>query len=84
MQGESLVSLLDMAGYAVSSGAACASGKPGPSRVLTAMGVPEKLALGAMRVSLSELNTQKEAASFAEAALDIVRKTRKVHHKTTE
>lgn len=84
VQGESLVSLLDMAGYAVSSGAACASGKPGPSRVLTAMGVPEKLALGAMRVSLSELNTQKEAASFAEAALDIVRKTREVHHKTTE
>ncbi|MBO4500746.1 MAG: cysteine desulfurase [Clostridia bacterium] len=84
VQGESLVYLLDMAGYAASSGAACSSGKPGPSRVLTAMGVPEKTAEGALRVSVSEHNTQKEAASFAEAAVNIVRRTREVHHKTTE
>ncbi len=48
--GESVVQGLDLAGIAVSSGAACASGSVEPSPVLAAMGDPEPD--GAVRVSL--------------------------------
>ena len=43
---------LDLAGIAVSSGSACASGKVARSPVLSAMGVSPALAAGALRVSL--------------------------------
>ena len=42
---------LDLAGLAVSSGSACASGKVARSPVLAAMGVSPALAAGALRVS---------------------------------
>ena len=48
---ETLVIALDLAGIAVSSGAACSSGKVGPSHVLAAMGVPPGAAKTAIRVS---------------------------------
>ena len=46
------VMALDLAGVAVSAGAACSSGKVRPSRVLRAMGVAEDAAGSAIRVSL--------------------------------
>ncbi|MFZ9649236.1 MAG: cysteine desulfurase family protein [Fluviibacter sp.] len=52
IDGETLVSLLDRQGIAISSGAACGSGKDGVSAVLLAMGVDPLLAKGAIRISL--------------------------------
>ena len=52
IDGETLVSLLDRQNVAISSGAACGSGKAGASAVLQAMGVDPLLAKGAIRVSL--------------------------------
>jgi cysteine desulfurase len=52
VDGETLVSLLDRQGIAISSGAACGSGKDGVSAVLLAMGVDPLLAKGAIRISL--------------------------------
>ena len=52
MSAETMVIALDLAGYAVSSGSACSSGKVARSHVLDAMGVPEELARGALRISL--------------------------------
>ncbi|MFZ1103555.1 MAG: cysteine desulfurase family protein, partial [Hyphomicrobiaceae bacterium] len=49
---ETLVIALDLAGVAVSAGAACSSGKVGASRVLEAMGLAPALARAAIRVSL--------------------------------
>ncbi|MCJ8143257.1 cysteine desulfurase [Ancylobacter sp. A5.8] len=48
---ETMVIALDLAGLAVSAGAACSSGKVGPSHVLSAMGVPERIARSAFRLS---------------------------------
>jgi cysteine desulfurase len=51
IRAETAVIALDLEGIAVSSGAACSSGKVQPSHVLAAMGVDEELARGAIRVS---------------------------------
>ncbi len=57
----------DLFGVAVSSGSACSSGKVGASHVLLAMGVPESLARGAIRVSLGWATTQEDVERFLSA-----------------
>ena len=52
MKPETAVIAFDLHGVAVSSGAACSSGKVTPSHVLAAMGVSTDLARGAIRASL--------------------------------
>ena len=48
------------AGVAMSTGSACAAGVPGPSHVLTAMGLPAERAAGSLRLSLSRCTTDDE------------------------
>jgi cysteine desulfurase len=55
---------LDLAGYAVSTGAACHSGVVEPSGALLAMGLPADEALGALRVSFGMTNTLAEVEGF--------------------
>ena len=52
VSGETLVIALDLAGFSVSTGSACASGAVSPSHVIRAMGYDEAEARGAIRVSL--------------------------------
>ena len=52
LDAASLMISLDLAGVAVSSGAACSSGKVTRSHVLDAMGVDPQLASGAIRLSV--------------------------------
>jgi len=52
LKAETAVIGFDLAGIAVSSGSACASGKVRPSHVLGAMGLGRDLAQGAVRLSL--------------------------------
>ena len=84
VSGESLAALLDMRGIAVSSGSACESATPAPSRVLTAMGVPEELARCAVRFSVSELNTRAEIEYAARAAVEAVRDIRSAQQISRE
>jgi cysteine desulfurase len=63
-RAETLVIALDLAGVAVSSGAACSSGKVAPSHVLAAMGVEPALARGAIRVSTGPATTEAEIDRF--------------------
>jgi cysteine desulfurase len=58
---------LDLDGVAVSSGAACSSGKVRPSHVLAAMGVPEHLARCAIRVSFGWTNQQSDVDAALES-----------------
>lgn len=51
IRAETAVIAFDLEGIALSSGAACSSGKVQPSHVLAAMGIDAELALGAIRVS---------------------------------
>lgn len=68
VESEALLVLLDDAGVAASAGSACASGAIEASHVLLAMGVPERQALGALRLSLAPSTTDAEI----DAALDAV------------
>lgn len=66
-KGETQVMAMDLAGFAVSSGSACSSGKVRASRTLRAMGYDEALAACALRVSLGPRTTEEEVLRFAEA-----------------
>src|SRR5215212_1121302 len=57
--GDSLLYLMDAQGVEVSTGSACSAGVPQISHVLTAMGVPDRLARGALRLTLG--NTTVDA-----------------------
>jgi cysteine desulfurase len=67
MSAETLVIALDLAGAAVSAGAACSSGKVGTSHVLEAMGLEQTVARAAIRVSLGWSSTERDVAAFVEA-----------------
>ncbi len=65
-KGESQVMAMDLAGFAVSAGAACSSGKLRPSRVLTAMGHTETLAGQAIRLSIGPGVSRDQVLRFAD------------------
>jgi cysteine desulfurase len=71
MKAETAVIAFDLAGVAVSSGAACSSGKVQPSHVLAAMGIPPGLARGAVRVSLGPTTTESEIERFVAAWIKV-------------
>jgi cysteine desulfurase len=58
---------LDLAGFAVSAGSACSSGKVQASGVLTAMGFGPEIASSVLRVSIGPSTTREEVLRFAEA-----------------
>ncbi len=67
LSAETQLLALDLAGIAVSSGAACSSGKVEPSHVLGAMGVGAETAASAIRVSLGWATTAADLERFIEA-----------------
>lgn len=64
---ELLLIKLDLAGFAVSAGAACSSGKIGRSRVLAAMGIPPDLAAVTIRISIGAGTTEADVDRFLSA-----------------
>jgi cysteine desulfurase len=58
---------MDLAGFAVSAGSACSSGRVRASRVLKAMGLGEDVARSAIRVSLGHTTTREQVERFADA-----------------
>ena len=72
VEGESLVLGLDLRGVCASSGSACASGEEEPSHVLRAMGVPEEMLNGSLRLTISARNTAEEIDAAAQAIRETV------------
>lgn len=68
-KGETQVMQMDLAGFAISAGSACSSGKARRSDVLGAMGYDAATAQGAIRVSLGPGVTEENVLRFAEAWL---------------
>lgn len=66
-EGDSLLFLLDVAGFSVSTGSACRAGVPEASHVLLAMGIDEAEARGALRITLGPGTTADEVDAFVAA-----------------
>ncbi len=73
---ETQVIALDLDGVMVSAGAACSSGKVGPSHVLEAMGVGPELATSTIRVSLGWNSSEAEIDHFLQAWTALYRRCR--------
>jgi cysteine desulfurase len=67
IEAQVLLMFLDIEGVAVSAGSACSSGKLKRSHVLTAMGVADNLAQGAIRLSLGWNSRGEDCDAFSRA-----------------
>ncbi len=76
LSGEALVQALDLLGIAASTGAACATGDPAPSRVLLALGRTPAEARGALRLSLLAPLPPADVARAARAVICAVARLR--------
>ena len=74
IDGETLLIQLDLAGISASHGSACSSGAMEPSRVLTQMGISNKLARSSLRFSIGRFNTEEEIDWVIQKTIEIVKK----------
>ncbi|MGE4283820.1 MAG: cysteine desulfurase family protein [Clostridia bacterium] len=77
IKAEVLLHALEDKGIFVSTGSACSSNKPSPSHVLSAMGLKREDIGGAVRFSVSAVNTMEEIEYCAEQLSTIVKQLRK-------
>lgn len=75
-EGDSLLFLLDAAGFSVSTGSACQAGVPEASHVLLAMGVDERDARGALRFTLGATTTAADVDALVAAVPEAVSRAR--------
>jgi cysteine desulfurase len=78
VDGNNLLTMLDVEGFACSSGSACKTGNPEPSEVLTAMGLASEWALGSLRVTLGTGTTSSQVESFLKILPQVVSRVRKL------
>jgi len=78
VDGNLLLTLLDAAGFACSSGSACRTGNPEPSEVMNAIGLTRDWGLGSLRVTLGKDTTAENVDSFLNALPELVEKARKL------
>jgi cysteine desulfurase len=78
VDGNLLLTLLDAAGFACSSGSACKTGNPEPSEVMNAIGLPRAWGLGSLRVTLGSGTTSEHIESFLSLLPELVEKARRL------
>ena len=76
VDGNLLLTLLDAAGFACSSGSACKTGNPEPSEVMNAIGLSRDWGLGSLRVTLGVHTTPADVDSFLNVLPGLVQKAR--------
>lgn len=76
VDGEALLLNLDLKGICASSGSACTSGSLDPSHVLVAIGLPQDIAVGALRVTFGDENTKEDVDYLVQSLVEIVEKLR--------
>ena len=81
MDGNLLLTLLDSAGFACSSGSACKTGNPEPSEVMQAIGLPPQWGLGSLRVTLGTDSTSAQVEAFLEGLPGLVQKVRLLNRR---
>lgn len=83
VDGNALITMLDVSGYACSSGSACKTGDPEPSDVLTAVGYDRDWALGSLRITLGIHTSADEVENFLSALPGIIQQARSLTSVTT-
>lgn len=78
VDGNLLLTLLDAAGFACSSGSACKTGNPEPSEVMNAIGLSRDWGLGSLRVTLGTGTTAEHVESFLFVLPNLVEKARRL------
>lgn len=78
LQSEAILLLLSEQGICASAGAACSSGSLEPSHVMRAMKVPDIIAHGAIRFSLSRYTTDEEVDHCLSVLPGVINKLRAV------
>ena len=81
VDGNLLLTLLDAAGFACSSGSACKTGNPEPSEVMYALGLSREWGLGSLRVTLGVDTTRAHVDEFLKALPSLVEKVRKLNRR---
>lgn len=76
VDGNLLLTLLDSAGFACSSGSACKTGNPEPSEVMNAIGLSRDWGLGSLRVTLGKDTLPEHVEAFLTALPALVEKAR--------
>ncbi len=79
VDGNALLMLLDLEGFACSSGSACKTGGPEPSDVLTGLGYTREWALGSLRVTLGMYTQPPEIEQFLRVLPGVITKLRQVN-----
>ena len=77
LEGAALLLFMDEEGICASAGSACSAGTKRPSHVLSAMGLPDSLARGTIRLTLGEQNTKEEMDKTVDVVKKAVEKLRK-------
>ena len=78
LEAEAILLLLSEQNICASAGSACSSGSLEPSPVLRAMGVPDRIAHGAIRLSLSRYTTDAEIDRVVEVLPTVIDRLRAV------
>lgn len=81
VDGNLLLSLLDDAGFACSSGSACKTGNPEPSEVVTSLGLTRDWALGSLRVTLGSGTTPDHIEALLHALPPLVEEVRTLNRR---
>ena len=78
VDGNLLLTLLDAAGFACSSGSACKTGNPEPSEVMNAIGLTRGWGLGSLRVTLGVHTTPADVGAFLSTLPGLVERARRL------
>ncbi len=77
VDADTLVAGLDLAGYAISTGSACAAASPEPSAILQALGIEDGLRSSTVRISLGWASDEADIPGFLDAFETVVRRARR-------
>lgn len=78
VEGESLLLHLDMRGFSVATGSACSTKRLQASHVLTALGIPQEISHGSIRMTLGLGNSKEQVEKLAETLKEVVARLREI------
>jgi cysteine desulfurase len=76
LAADTLIAALDLAGFCVSAGSACAAGSPEPSHVMRALGLDRRWHGGVLRLSSGWATSERDVDALADAMIAVVARAR--------